>query len=251
MKKRLNSVRVKLFLTLAIVVVIIIGFLILLNNFVLESFYLYAKEKTLMDVYTKINSYYDNPNPEVDIEVELEKTALSNNFDIIIKTEQNTNVYTTNKDFISSLNQISSVNYGVPYNMFNQGDVLYSNENVTIIRSQDKKTDVNFIVLSGRLDNGYKLYIRMPISSVQESVKISNNFLYLVGSLSIIAGGIVVLIISKRFTSPIVELNQIARRMANLDFSKKYRITDTDDEINELGRSINIVSDKLEKPFDN
>ena len=35
--------------------------------------------------------------------------------------------------------------------------------------------------------------------------------------------------------------------MANLDFSHKYRITGADDEINNLGKSINAMSDKLEK----
>ena len=35
--------------------------------------------------------------------------------------------------------------------------------------------------------------------------------------------------------------------MSNLDFSHKYRITDADDEINNLGKSINTMSDKLEK----
>ena len=34
--------------------------------------------------------------------------------------------------------------------------------------------------------------------------------------------------------------------MAKLDFSHKYRISDADDEINNLGRSINTMSDKLE-----
>lgn len=35
--------------------------------------------------------------------------------------------------------------------------------------------------------------------------------------------------------------------MAKLDFSQKYRIKDTEDEINDLGKSINTMSDKLEK----
>ena len=35
--------------------------------------------------------------------------------------------------------------------------------------------------------------------------------------------------------------------MSNLDFSHKYRIKDVDDEINNLGRSINVMSDKLER----
>ena len=35
--------------------------------------------------------------------------------------------------------------------------------------------------------------------------------------------------------------------MSNLDFSQKYEIDDTEDEINNLGKSINIMSEKLEK----
>ena len=87
----------------------------------------------------------------------------------------------------------------------------------------------------------------MPVASIQESVQISNRFLYLIGCFTIVVGGIVLLFISKRFTKPILELNDIANKMAKLDFSQKYRITDTDDEINNLGKSINTMSDKLEK----
>ncbi len=41
----------------------------------------------------------------------------------------------------------------------------------------------------------------------------------------------------------------LRRKMSNLDFSQshKYRIKDVDDEINNLGRSINVMSDKLER----
>ncbi|MCI9015885.1 MAG: GHKL domain-containing protein [Clostridia bacterium] len=85
------------------------------------------------------------------------------------------------------------------------------------------------------------------MASIHESVKISNNFLYLIGGFTIIVGGIVVSIISRRFTTPILELNNIAKKMSKLDFSHKYNITDIDDEINNLGKSINTMSDKLER----
>lgn len=87
----------------------------------------------------------------------------------------------------------------------------------------------------------------MPISSIHESVRISNRLLYLIGGLTIVIGGVVVSIISKKFTRPILELNEIANKMSKLDFSKKYKIKDADDELNNLGKNINIMSDKLEK----
>ena len=90
------------------------------------------------------------------------------------------------------------------------------------------------------------LYIRIPISSIQESVKISNNFLYLIAGFTILISAVIVNFVSRKFTEPILELNTIAKNMSNLDFNHKYKITDADDEINNLGKSINLMSDKLE-----
>ena len=42
------------------------------------------------------------------------------------------------------------------------------------------------------------------------------------------------------------QLNDITNKMAKFDFSQKYRSVETDDEINELGNSINLMSEKLE-----
>ncbi len=244
-KNGFKSIRFKLFITLCLAVVIIIAFLIILNNIVLETFYLYSKQKDLMNVYQSINSYYTNPNSNINIELELEKAAVNNNFDIIIKSDSGINIYTSNKDFSSTIGKITEIETSAS-SWFSPKTVLYKDDNIIIRRTQDSKNGLNFILLSGNLQNGYIVYIRIPISSIRESVKISNNFSYLIGGIAIIIGGFVVLVISKKFTKPIVELNDIAKRMSRLDFSKKYRISDTDDEINELGKNMNIVSEKLE-----
>ena len=106
---------------------------------------------------------------------------------------------------------------------------------------------MSYILLYANLDNGYLLYIRIPVSSIEESVKISNNFLYLIAGFTILISAVIVSFVSRKFTEPILELNTIAKNMSNLDFSHKYRITDADDEINNLGKSINVMSSKLEK----
>ena len=111
----------------------------------------------------------------------------------------------------------------------------------------DYKNEITYILLSATLDNGYLLFVRIPITSIQESVKISNNFLYLMAGFTILIAAVIVSYVSRKFGDPISELNDIAKRMSNLDFSKKYRVTDVDDEINNLGKSINVMSDKLEK----
>lgn len=240
-KHALKSVRVKLFLMLSLVILLIIIFLILVNNFVFGQFYLYSKTKDLEKVYIAINEYYNNSN-KIDINSELEKIAVRNNFDILIKNDENINVFTSNKDFLSTFGEMNAIR-----NIKNNGQLIEQNNNFVIKKLKDNKTGVSYILLYANLDNGYLLYIRIPVSSIEESVKISNNFLYLIAGFTILISAVIVSFVSRKFTEPILELNTIAKNMSNLDFSHKYRITDADDEINNLGKSINVMSSKLEK----
>lgn len=239
----LKSVRVKLFATISIVIVSIIVFLIVVNNFVLGQFYLYTKRQTLKSVYQIVNDYY-NDEQDGSLETKLEQIAIQNNFDILIRNNQNINVYTSNKNFYATYGQMNEMT-----SRLNTGDgKLIEQGNKFVIKEiTDSKNKMTYVLLASTLDNGYLLYIRISITSIQESVKISNEFLYLMAGFAILIAALIVSYVSRRFTDPILELNAIAKKMANLDFSHKYRITDADDEINNLGKSINMMSDKLER----
>ena len=243
-KENFKSIRVKLFLTLCIVVIVIIAFLILTNNFVLETFYLYSKTKSLVSIYDTINSYYAQEQSDSSkIRLELEKAAINSNLDILIQNGGNISVYSTNRDFMSNIADLNSINDKI---LKNRKNIVFKNDKILVRKMEDTTKGITFLMFSAKLDNDYQLYIRMPFASIKESVKISNKFLYLIGGFTILVGGIVVSFISRRFTTPILELNSIANKMSKLDFSHKYRITDAEDEINNLGKSINTMSDKLE-----
>ena len=239
--EKFKSIQLRLFLSLCVVVCLIIMFLIIVNSFILESFYLYSKINTLEGVYEQINSFTSEVYNIAEFEEKLEKISINNNFDIIIKTNQNITIYSTNKDYIGVLKEFGKL---APFK--NKDIYIKENEDYTIKSVQDTGTGINYILFSGKLKNGYLMYIRMSIPSIRESVKISNRFLYTIAIFVIIIGGVVVSYISKRFTKPIKELNNIARKMSNLDFSHKYQETNQGDEIEQLGRSINSMSTKLE-----
>lgn len=241
-KEAFSSVKVKLFFTLSLTILLIIIFLIIVNNFLLENFYLYNKQKTLKAVYETINNYYIDPTKYTNIETELEKMSMKNNFDILIKDNNGINVYTTNKNFTSVIGTINDI-----IDKFNEGKELETNDKFSIRKQRDIKTGLSYIMLSGKLENGYFLYIRIPLTSIQDSVTISNNFLLLMAGFTILIASIMVSIVSRKFTEPILELNNIAKKMSNLDFSQKYEVTNAKDEINDLGKSINTMSEKLEK----
>ena len=239
-KLKFKSVRFKLFFTMCVVILVIILSLVLINSIVLENFYIYSKTATIKQVYQKVNNYYNTENTNVDLETELKKIAYKNNFDILIKTDTNLIIFTSDREFLSSTYILKDINE------IKSKSIEENETKINVKVTTDEVNNISYMFLTGILDNGYVLYIRMPISPIEESVKISNTVLLMIGGITLVVAGIIASFISRKFTNPILQLNDIANKMAKLDFSKKYRITDTEDEINELGRSINTMSDKLE-----
>ena len=232
MKKIFNSVRAKLCITLCIVIIMIIGFLVIVNSAILETLYYNSKKNTSLEAYEYIKKNVGETIENNTVQ-ELEKIALNNNFDILIVKNDEV-LFASGEKFLQNFNDLKEVKYDVAYNIFNKNDILYSTKEVTISVVQDKKYGLDFIVLSGEVTENVKAYIRISIAPITDSVQISNQFLLILGFATAVIGVIAIFSITEHFTKPIEELNDIANGMANLDFSKKYRINDSEDEINEL-----------------
>lgn len=244
----LKSVRAKLFFTLCIVILMIIGFFVIINNVMLEAIYYYSKYNAVLDAYNFINENIPKEFLEEDktkYELELEKLSANNSFEILLLNGEDI-LYATNKNYLSEYGTINEIRYDVEYSIFNKSDIMYSKDGVSIRKIKNKVNGITYILMDSNLENENKLYIRLPITPIQDSVSISNSSIYAIGLATIILGGIAIVFITERFTKPIEELNDIANEMSNLNFKRKYRIHDTQDEIDELGKSINTLSDKLE-----
>ncbi|MBR2787159.1 MAG: HAMP domain-containing protein [Clostridia bacterium] len=240
-----KSVRLKLFFTLCIVITLIILLLVLVNNSVLEKFYLYNKTKGMKNIYEEINTSYNNGIPYEKIEENLKSIAIKNNLDIIIKSNDNIIMLAVDNYRLKENSEIRLL-YDMNFNQDNSKS-LYKAENMNINLVKDDDINVNYIVVHADLDNGYELYMMTPTADLQESARISNNVLLAIGGAVLLISGIIASFVSRKFTAPILELNTIAQKMSNLDFSQKYQIDGTEDEINNLGKSINTMSEKLEK----
>ena len=174
MKKNFNSIRTKLFFTLCIVIVMIIAFLVIVNSVILETLYYYSKKEASIEAYEYVKN---NISAELkdSVKSELEKIALSNNFDILVLSKDK-ELYATKGNFLANFTNLQDVKYEVKYSIFNKGDILYSTENITISRAQDRQYGMNFIILSGKITEEEKVYIRMPVTPIQDSVEISTQF---------------------------------------------------------------------------
>ena len=89
------------------------------------------------------------------------------------------------------------------------------------------------------------ILLRTNIESLQANVTIANKFLAYAGVLVAVFASIALFFIANSFVRPVEELSNIAKRMSRLDFNVKYKVC-SNDEIGELGHSINLLSERLE-----
>ena len=116
----------------------------------------------------------------------------------------------------------------------------------TIFKVIDIKNQSESLEIYGRLENGYAFIITSAMESIRDSVKLANRFLAYIGAASVLIGSIILWMVSKRFTKPILELADISEKMTHLDFEAKYTGRDKN-EIGLLGNNINQLSAELEK----
>ncbi len=240
------SINLRLFLLFALFVVFIITTVLTLNTVVLQTYYQNYKEKSLVKIYNSISNILQTSGDDSEsIAYELERIEINQNVDIVVQNGQKYTIYSTSKDFSNGL-------YSTIHDYTKMVDNTYINNRLSkdtkyfteIIH--DNRIRADFVALFGTLpDNFGRILIRTPLESIKESVFVTNNFLLIVGIFSLIVSSIIAYIISKSFTKPISELNVIAKKMCEFDFSAQYPVTSTD-EIGTLGQSINTLSKNLE-----
>lgn len=106
--------------------------------------------------------------------------------------------------------------------------------------------NTDFMIYKDTLSNGNAFFIMRPVESIDDVVKVAKDFFMGIAVLALMSGLIFSYFYSSMFVGPILKLNEIARHMANMDFSHSYSETGRD-EIGELGRSINHLSTNLDK----
>lgn len=112
--------------------------------------------------------------------------------------------------------------------------------------STTMRGNVTWLTYGKKLDQGYILLLQTPYQSIDEAVKMIQNVFLI---LFIIAMGITLIIayiLSQNLTKPIHRLTEIAQEMGKLNFTLQYE-EERNDEIGELGRTLNHITKKLEE----
>ena len=269
LKFKVQSVKAKLIFVLVGLLALLILACLLMNQLFLPMYYQYSKVDSLSESFNQINSIVskdENYQGEIvrqelsdDSQQAIETLAennsmnayvfLINNFMGVIRysfcypagdsisTVQKHNVEEKIADYVLNVNGRQE--------FMEDKELIGGHKNYMVYKTYDERIGSYYLELFGQMDGGEFVYMNTNYQSMQENVKISNRFLAYIGVMLILLGAVLFSIIGNSFTKPIVRMTELARRMSQLDFDAKYPVS-TQDEIGELGQSINTLSEQLE-----
>ncbi len=119
-------------------------------------------------------------------------------------------------------------------------------EDYSIFSLYDSRMRSKYIELVGYLRNGDIILMRSNVESIQESVTVANKFLIYAGLTSAFVISVIMFFVGRRFTRPILKLAELSKEMSELNFDVKYE-AESKDEFDTLGKSMNVLSEKLER----
>ncbi|MFI3174701.1 MAG: HAMP domain-containing sensor histidine kinase [Bacillota bacterium] len=89
--------------------------------------------------------------------------------------------------------------------------------------------------------------ISLPVASMESSVRIFTNSSMMISSAVLLIGVAMAMVIARGITKPIFQMERVAHSLSELDFTQKVEEESRAKEIASLGKSINSMSDQLEK----
>lgn len=243
----IHSLQFRFFSCIALAAAIFVIVMLLLNLLLFQPYYLIKKKAKLTDTYQEIYLQYNN-NETIPSKT-LQELENRNGIRISIFNVFGQSVY----DTIYQYERDSRIDSGW-IDPFAKSIYVYDEQELqekgyTFSRLNEINGRIKSIALIGRLDNQYTMLLRIPTTALQEDQSVNFIFLIFSGLIALTVCLIAGYFLGRTFTRPISEMTNVADSIARLDFSKKYTGKDPD-ELGELGRSLNQMSDILESSIE-
>ncbi len=224
---------------------LLIAALWLINSIYLQKYYLRQQLARLEDTRRQVEELAKDPDDE-DLELRLTLQCESSGIAAVLAQESRQGYY---------LIVFTAGGERGPWQMWGRENepnrpqtVFKKTEHYIITQAADPVTRSDKIECTGTVsaDSGEYLYLlSLPMARIEESAEISNRFLLMIGAGVLALGAVLVFLFTRRMTEPILALDRLSQKMADLDFSERFEGR-SGDEIQTLGENINHLSDRLE-----
>lgn len=217
----------------------------LVNQFFLEDYYIRNKQRVILKAYSVLNSGVAQGRlEESDFITELDQICVTDNISLfVMDTSGNPRLY-SNRDYKTLQRKLYA--YIFEMEVPEAAHVLVQGDGYVIRESRDILTQADYLELIGTLDSGEPFIMRTAVESIRESAELSSRFFAYIGGAGIVASSLLIWWLSRRLSRPMMELAELSRRMADLDFNAKFTFRQNN-EIGLLGQHMNRLSETLEK----
>lgn len=209
---------------------------LIINTLFIEKYYLYTKKRTLDSIYQEL----ENKTTEILIE---ETESLEETYNIrILCTSYSPDVDKFNDAIqtqLRSKNIFTSRFWITPKKV----EQLQANGSVNLIYNQGNLNYSVLMKLFLRDDLVFALTLTIP--HVTETIAIINQFTLMILIGALILTLILMRVFTNRIVKPLSKLSEVANNIAHLDFQQIH--IDTNDEIEELSHSVNLMSHNLKR----
>lgn len=241
-----HSIRRKMTALFSVVLLAALAACWLANNFFLEQYYVRNKEKILKAAYGRLDEASGTETLEETAFIEeLGVICETNNISLFVMENSGQVKIYTMKDYKLMRNRLYMYLFG-QFPPGEKGEILEEKDTYAIRMNADSYSRVEYLEMTGSLKNGEFFLMRAALEPIRESVQLANRFLLYVGLSVLVIGGLIIQMVSRRLSEPLLELAKLSQRMSALDFDVKFS-GEEDDEIAFLGNHMNRLSETLEK----
>lgn len=85
----------------------------------------------------------------------------------------------------------------------------------------------------------------LPLQSVKQTTDIMQSYFYITVIAAFVLAIVFAYVFSKKITKPLLHLHEVTTNLADINFSQRCQVS-SNDEIEDLARNINVMSDRLE-----
>lgn len=242
----IRSIKRQILLLFSSIVIFMIVLFVIINGGFLEKYYVSSKQAEFVKVYDILAEGMEQGTLSSETgNSELSQKIEQGNMAVIVLNRQYEPIYLSARDTQMLTNQL----LGYLYNK-NSQKILKSTDDYVISKSRDLRNDTEYIEMWGIFEDGSIFMMRSPLESIRDAVQLFNRFLLLTGSVIFILGFGIAWYFAKRLSDPILQLAELSKKMADLDFEAKYSGSHSV-EIDMLGNNFNAMSEKLEGTISN
>lgn len=262
-----NSLRLQLALIFIAMTSICVLISMVVSNTLLVRYYRARQINDLKEYYADVNrvitSIADdeadasgeigNAGKYEEVRPELDSYSAQNNLTICIIDASAEGGVVSSVYFSSGINQLSNVLESMHSYIINGSDEassdsssVFEGDKFDIYKTRDNYTQNENYDLVGLLDGGDVCLIRLSYSRAEDAALVANNFFAYVSLGVIFFEALIIIVILRKITKPLLTMNTVARRMTNLDFDARAEVN-TNNEIGQLAESLNTLSGALEQ----